>query len=222
MQRQVSLQDSGLLAFTPARIIRRLFSHLGISQTHGVGLCSIFSVSLLRFIPKPDLISFHMPNTYASTYSCLISLESVLHNPTANMDPKDQDRNYIQYEELGAQRSHTRLRRTDWADRRNQITAGLVVFVILAVIANAAVWFDVTRGPRDALEENWNHCGRSSEEAMRRGCVMEPLFYGWMPQQCVYNELSDRYPVFEDRKWYLEKELIVLYPIPSFTVTTWS
>jgi hypothetical protein len=121
------------------------------------------------------------------------------------------ERNYIQYEGLGTPKHHRRGRRPDCTDRRSKIVAGLLALVILVgVAANAGIWLWVKRGPRDALEEDWNHCGRSSEEAMRRGCVMEPLFYGWMPRQCVYQELSDRYPVFEDRKWYLEKDLIVI------------
>lgn len=127
------------------------------------------------------------------------------------MERKDEARDYIQYEGLGTPKHHRRERRPNCTDRWSQIVASLLVLVILlGVAANAAVWLWVTRGPQDALEEGWNHCGRSSEEAMQRGCVMEPLFYDWMPRQCVYQELSGRYPVFEDRKWYLEKELIII------------
>ncbi|KAK3315705.1 hypothetical protein B0H66DRAFT_518300 [Apodospora peruviana] len=66
----------------------------------------------------------------------------------------------------------------------------------------------------DEIEaEEWNHCGRSSKVAMERGCVMEPLFYGWMPPQCVFQELSYAYPVFEDREWFSDENLTV--PIAS-------
>lgn len=119
------------------------------------------------------------------------------------MEGKDEARDYIDYEEVGAP-SH--VRRTN---RPNKLTLSVAILFVFAAVANLSVWIWVTRSPRNALDEEWNHCGRSSTEAMRRGCVMEPLFYGWMPRQCVYQELTDRYPVFEDRKWYLEQDMIV-------------
>jgi hypothetical protein len=62
-------------------------------------------------------------------------------------------------------------------------------------------------------DEEWNHCGRSSKVAIEKGCVMEPLFYGWMPPQCVFKDFSDRFPVFEDRSWFEDQNLTI--PIPS-------
>ena len=53
----------------------------------------------------------------------------------------------------------------------------------------------------------WNYCGESSAEAIERGCSMEPLFYGWFPSQCVYQELTDKFPVFEDRTYYSDWNL---------------
>lgn len=50
--------------------------------------------------------------------------------------------------------------------------------------------------------EDWNYCGRSVESARARGCVMEPMFYGFMPSRCVFPELSDQFPVLEDRPYY--------------------
>jgi hypothetical protein len=67
--------------------------------------------------------------------------------------------------------------------------------------------------PDTIPDEEWNHCGRSSKVAMEKGCIMEPLFYGWMPPQCVYPSLSARFPVFEDRTWYKDRDLSI--PIPS-------
>jgi len=43
--------------------------------------------------------------------------------------------------------------------------------------------------------------------------MMEPLFYGWMPSRCVFKELSDQFPVFEDRIWYIDPNLTI--PIPA-------
>lgn len=36
-------------------------------------------------------------------------------------------------------------------------------------------------------------CGRTSADAIARGCVMEPLIYGWMPPHCQYSEVTDAY-----------------------------
>ncbi|KAH0522989.1 hypothetical protein TsFJ059_008049 [Trichoderma semiorbis] len=124
------------------------------------------------------------------------------------MEQKDQVRDYIEYEEVGVPSHIRRTKRPSCMERPSKFSILMVVLFILAGVANIGAWLWITRGHRDALDEEWNHCGRSSEEAMQRGCVMEPLFYGWMPKQCVYKELSDRYPVFEDRKWYLEKDMI--------------
>jgi hypothetical protein len=128
------------------------------------------------------------------------------------MEEKDESRDYIDYEEVGAP-SHVRS-----AKRPSKLTLSVAILIALAAVANLSTWVWVTRRPRNALDEEWNHCGRSSAEAVRRGCVMEPLFYGWMPSQCVYQELSDRYPVFEDRKWFLEQDMVVCNELfPSFS-----
>ncbi|KAL7928079.1 hypothetical protein V8C35DRAFT_326250 [Trichoderma chlorosporum] len=108
------------------------------------------------------------------------------------MEQKEQSRDYIQYEEVGVPLHVRRTNRLSCMAWPSKCVISLMVLLILAVVANLGTWFWVTRGPRDALFEEWNHCGRSSEEALRRGCVMEPLFYGWMPKQ----------------KWYLEQDMI--------------
>lgn len=116
---------------------------------------------------------------------------------------------YVAYESLDTQ--HRGQRR--WLQNSGRkgicISAVVSLILLLATGANIGVWILVASQRRDALDEEWNYCGRTSEEAMHRGCVMEPLFYGWMPRQCVYGALTDRYPVFEDRKWFLEEDLQV-------------
>ncbi|KAL7952897.1 hypothetical protein V8C34DRAFT_318645 [Trichoderma compactum] len=99
------------------------------------------------------------------------------------MKQKNQVRDYIQYEEVGVPSHIRRTKRPSCVERPSKFIISVVVLFILAGVANIS-------------------------EAMQRECVMEPLFYGWMPKHCVYKELSDRYPVFEDRKWYLEKDMI--------------
>ncbi|KAH8898066.1 hypothetical protein GQ53DRAFT_636274 [Thozetella sp. PMI_491] len=77
-------------------------------------------------------------------------------------------------------------------------TASFVIFTVLLIGTHLS-------RPKTASEteaENWNYCGRSSKVAIERGCVMEPSFYGWMPPQCVFAELTASVPIFEDRQYY--------------------
>jgi len=91
------------------------------------------------------------------------------------------------------------------------LTAAFIVFILSASTISI-----LKPSPKTAAEieaEDWNHCGRSSKVAMERGCVMEPLFYGWMPPQCSWKEFSDRWPVFQDRAWYSDFNLTI--PVPE-------
>ena len=45
-------------------------------------------------------------------------------------------------------------------------------------------------------------CGNSSAEAIARGCRMEAMFYGWIPPECYYEEVSSHYDPFTSLKWY--------------------
>ncbi|KAF2035099.1 hypothetical protein EK21DRAFT_41515, partial [Setomelanomma holmii] len=65
----------------------------------------------------------------------------------------------------------------------------------------------------DFEDTEWNYCSRSSKVAMERGCIMEPLFYGWMPRQCSWREFSDQWPVFEDRQWYSDVNMTIPIPV---------
>jgi hypothetical protein len=89
--------------------------------------------------------------------------------------------------------------------------AGLLAAFVVFVFSLSTISV-LTPAPHTAAEreaEEWNYCGRSSRVAMERGCVMEPFFYGWMPPQCSWKELSDQWPVFEDRKWYSDANMTV-------------
>ncbi|KAI0158358.1 hypothetical protein GGR57DRAFT_44570 [Xylariaceae sp. FL1272] len=124
------------------------------------------------------------------------------------MSVAETGRDYIKYEELGNSGQIPSSGTRSFISRPTVVAILAAASILLTIVANAGVWLLVTRKPRDALNEEWNHCGRSSSEAIERGCVMEPLFYGWMPSQCVYEDLSNRYPVFDDRKWFLEPEFV--------------
>ncbi|KAH8882503.1 hypothetical protein GQ53DRAFT_787382 [Thozetella sp. PMI_491] len=82
----------------------------------------------------------------------------------------------------------------------------------MLLVALVAVTHKVIFVPKTAAEieaQDWNYCGHTSEVAKQRGCVMEPLYYGWFPPQCVFSDLIDLFPVFEDRKWYRDVNLTV-------------
>ncbi|KUJ11015.1 uncharacterized protein LY89DRAFT_594845 [Mollisia scopiformis] len=95
-------------------------------------------------------------------------------------------------------------------------TAGFAASIVLGVIALSI--YRLTSVPKARAEieaESWNYCGRSSVTAMSRGCVMEPMFYGWMPPQCVYQELTESLPVFEDRKYFSDANLTQPIQVPQ-------
>ena len=89
--------------------------------------------------------------------------------------------------------------------------AGCVVTAVLAAIAAFIFYLTVpytaAKSAAEIEAEDWNYCGRSSAVAKARGCVMEPLFYGWMPPQCVYSELTNKHRVFDDRRFYRDKNM---------------
>lgn len=94
-------------------------------------------------------------------------------------------------------------------------TAGLLSAALVFILSFTATKIS-SPSPRTAADreaEDWNSCGRSSTVAKERGCVMEPLFYGWMPSQCSWKNFSDQWPIFEDRAWYSDKNMTV--PISS-------
>ncbi|KAI1815967.1 hypothetical protein GGS20DRAFT_275836 [Poronia punctata] len=78
-------------------------------------------------------------------------------------------------------------------------TTSLVIGIVFLFIHSAV---STPKTTEEIEAEDWNYCGRSSEAARERGCVMEPMFYGWMPAKCVFRELTDSLPVFEDRTYY--------------------
>ena len=85
------------------------------------------------------------------------------------------------------------------------VTAGLLFLIFIRagrVHAPMSKSYDITESLRLMEQAEWNDCGVTSEIAMSRGCLMEPLIYGWVPPQCLFEELTMKYPVFEDRTWY--------------------
>lgn len=103
----------------------------------------------------------------------------------------------------------TRAQRSNHRSSVLSFAAGLTTAAILIILTLGAAQMLKPRSRtfQEIEDDEWNHCGRSSQHAMDRGCVMEPLFYGWMPSKCVFPELTDQFPVFEDRTWYQDENL---------------
>lgn len=57
-------------------------------------------------------------------------------------------------------------------------------------------------------------CGSTNEEAVSRGCVMEPMLYGWVPPACYFSNLSMQYEVFSDREWYSDSDFGAASKVP--------
>jgi hypothetical protein len=83
----------------------------------------------------------------------------------------------------------------------------LTAIIIVAITFLAGRTLLAPKTAEQLEAEDWNNCGRNSKVAIARGCVIEPLFYGFMPARCVFRELSDQFPVFEDRTYYTDANM---------------
>jgi hypothetical protein len=85
----------------------------------------------------------------------------------------------------------------------------LTGFLLAAIIVSAGACIIVT-SIKSAKSETIDTltCGTTNEEALVRGCIMEPMVYGWMPEPCYFPELSSQYAPFEDRDWYTSREYL--------------
>ena len=88
--------------------------------------------------------------------------------------------------------------------RSRLIVAIPAIFAVVCLTTAWTVW-RTTSSPEHPFVTD---CGRRSSEAIARGCVMEPLIYGWFPPQCSYDEVTDQHNPFEDgRKWYSDEAM---------------
>jgi len=83
-----------------------------------------------------------------------------------------------------------------------------IIVVAIALVTRRTIFAPKTAEQLEA--EDWNYCGRSVEAAKARGCIMEPMFYGFLPPQCVYPELTKQFPIFEDRPYYSDENMTQL------------
>lgn len=127
-----------------------------------------------------------------------------------NMKSSNEPYKKVAYEPLASSTVSIPSSPPHWRSKLLHFGAGglTTLLIALAVFAIQRVAF----APATTAEieaEAWNYCGRSSVVARERGCVMEPLFYGWMPPACVFPELTAAHPVFEDRPWYRDKNMTI-------------
>jgi hypothetical protein len=189
-----------------------------------VGHCFLLHVDSskphLPFHRRPVRSHLYLHSSFPSQQNQenLHSLMALLKTTLREFSPfKDRPSNYESLQHRDSDDSSTPRPITFTSDARNRaccFTAGLLAAVLVFILSLSAIHV-LTPSPRTAAEreaEDWNYCGRSSTIAMERGCVMEPLFYGWMPPQCSWKEFSDKWPVFEDRKWYSDMNMTI--PIP--------
>ncbi|KAI0023018.1 hypothetical protein F4780DRAFT_777141 [Xylariomycetidae sp. FL0641] len=87
------------------------------------------------------------------------------------------------------------------------IGGGITAMILMATAFAGHSALSIPKTLAELEDQDWNYCGRSSDAARARGCVMEPMFYGWMPPQCVYQELTQSLPVFEDRTYYSDENM---------------
>lgn len=128
----------------------------------------------------------------------------------ANMKSSNEPYKEVVYEPLAGSTVSTTSSPPHWRSRLLHVGAGGLMTLLLALGAFAIQRVAFAPATTAEIEaEAWNYCGRSSVVARERGCVMEPLFYGWMPPACVFPELTTAHPVFEDRPWYRDKNMTI-------------
>lgn len=79
----------------------------------------------------------------------------------------------------------------------------MLSLVLMAIMVPTAVYLSILRASGRAPITD---CGSTNEEAISRGCFMEPMVYGWMPPACYFANLSSQYQPFTDRDWYSDPD----------------
>ena len=75
----------------------------------------------------------------------------------------------------------------------------MLSLALIAITVPMAVFLST---PRVLERGPITDCGSTNEEAISRGCFMEPMLYGWVPPACYFANLSSQYQPFTDRDWY--------------------
>ena len=89
----------------------------------------------------------------------------------------------------------------DGPSKTAKLSKRVIMSLITSLLVAAALSGSYFLGHRAKRVETIT-CGETNEEAIARGCVMEPMLYGWMPKECYFEKLSRQYTPFEDREWF--------------------
>ena len=115
--------------------------------------------------------------------------------------------NYTDYEHLPRDEDEQRQAETQVSRQRPWLRVfGIVSLILLSSILGAVV------GSSRPLKKFWQHehiksCGRTSSEARARGCVLEPMIYGWIAPECQYPDVTKANDPWEDWQWYRDENM---------------
>lgn len=86
-------------------------------------------------------------------------------------------------------------------------TLGFVSLVLVATMLGAAL------GSLRPLKQYWRStprvvsCGHTSSEARARGCVLEPMIYGWISPECQFPEVTSQNDPWGKWQWYSDENM---------------
>ncbi|CAD6452029.1 8cc49e07-1eec-41e6-800a-5c1107dae2e3 [Sclerotinia trifoliorum] len=115
----------------------------------------------------------------------------------------------VQYDQLPLEEDSIPPEKQKTISTGRRLVYGLVCAVLMVLTTIGTFWAWSHRHPN---LPQYLDCGSTTEEALAKGCVMEPMIYGWVPQECYFPELSKQYSPFEDRKWYTDATYSVQIP----------
>ena len=116
----------------------------------------------------------------------------------------------VDYRKLEAEDEDMAQRRFEVGDPTTWQRLSVVAIILLIITTIALLLIVPFAGNKNApapMPTASLDCGNTSAEAMAKGCRIEPMMYGWVPPECFYDDLSDQYHVYTDRKWYEDRNL---------------
>lgn len=143
--------------------------------------------------------------TRATQSTCVLH---PLPSPQQPRTPSRRDRmqeNYTDYEHLPRDEDDSQTTPRPPRQRPWLRIFGIVSLVLLSTILGAAL------GSIRPLKQYWQptsqvkRCGHTSSQARARGCVLEPMIYGWIAPECQYPEVTEANDPWEKWQWYRDE-----------------
>lgn len=98
--------------------------------------------------------------------------------------------------------------RTNTKTKVGILTLVIVASIGVGMLLGSIRPLSLSRGSLSKSKPRVTDCGRTSADAISRGCVMEPMIYGWMPPHCQYSEVTDNYFI-NKWSWYADENLTI-------------